>query len=321
MCTAVSDKGFFGRNLDIEQEYGEKILITPRNYRLKFRKTEELKTHYAIVGIGIDGEFPLYFDGANEKGLSMAGLNFPENAFYGEEKETALNVAPFEFIPFVLARCATVKEAEALLKKVNLTEISFSEKLPNTPLHFMIADKTESITVESVKEGLKVYKNEVGVLTNNPPFEMQMFNLNNYINLSREIPENRFNEKLNLKVYSRGMGALGLPGDLSSMSRFVKAAFTKLNTLQTAEEVSRFFHILYSVYQQKGCVHLGTGVYEYTAYSSCYNLERGFLYYTTYNNSRISMVDMHKANLESGSLMSFKMKEKDEFFEHGIFYG
>ena len=320
MCTAIADKNLFGRNLDVELEYGEQIIITPRNYVLKFRKEKEIKSHFAIIGIGIEKDgYPLYFDGVNEKGLGMSGLNFPENADYKEFKEGMENITPFEIIPRVLSLCESVKEARALLEKTNLVNVAFSEALPLSPLHFMIADKNESITVEWVKEGLKIYDNEIGVLTNNPPFPMQTFNLNNYMGLSADVPENRFSPKADLKIYSRGMGALGLPGDLSSTSRFVKAAFTKLNSLPGDDEITRFFHILYSVYQQKGCVHLGKDLYEYTAYSSCYDLERGILYYTSYGNFRISKADMHKAELESGRLLCFKMEEKDGFFEHQVF--
>ncbi len=320
MCTAVSEKVFFGRNLDVEYEYGEQIIIAPRNFVFKFREEKEIKNHYAIIGIGIEKNgYPLYFDAVNEKGLGMAGLNFPENADYKEIDETKNNVTPFEFIPYVLSQCTNVSGTKELLKNINLVKINFSEELPLSPLHFMISDKNESIVVECVKEGLNIYENKVGVLTNNPPFPMQMFNLNNYMHLSKVTPENKFSDKIDFNVYSRGMGAIGLPGDLSSMSRFVKATFTKLNMLITDNEVSGFFHILYSVYQQKGCVHLGNDLYEYTAYTSVYDTEKGKLYYTTYNNNRISMVDMHKANLESGRLMCFKMTEKDEFFEHRVF--
>ena len=87
-----------------------------------------------------------------------------------------------------------------------------------TSLHWLIADRSESITVECVADGMKIYDNPVGVLTNNPPFDMQLFQLNNYMQLSAKSPENHFSDKLNLNTYSRGMGALGLPGDLSRVS-------------------------------------------------------------------------------------------------------
>ena len=316
MCTSVLTGGFFGRNLDVECEYGQKIIITPRNFPFKFRKLEEKKSHYAITGVGIEKNgYPLYFDAVNEKGLGMAGLSFQGYADYKEFNGEKENVAPFEFIPYILSGCKNVDEAKKLLENVNIIKLDFSDDMPSSPLHFMICDERKSIVVECVKEGLKVFDNKVGVLTNNPPFEMQMFNLNNYLNLTKKVPENHFSEELDLKVYSRGMGALGLPGDLSSMSRFVRACFVKFNLKNTKD----IFHLLYSVYQQKGCVELGDGIFEYTSYTSFYDLRKGILYYTTYNNSRLSMADMHKANLESGRLLTFKMNEREDVFEHRMF--
>jgi len=87
-----------------------------------------------------------------------------------------------------------------------------------------------------MKDGLHIYDNPVGVLTNNPPFDMQMFALNNYAGLSSRQPDNTFADKLKLNAYSRGMGAMGLPGDLSSQSRFIRAAFTRLNAISSDTE-------------------------------------------------------------------------------------
>ena len=96
----------------------------------------------------------------------------------------------------------------------------------------MKIDKDEAVVIESMADGLHVYDDPAGVLTNNPPFPQQLFNLNNYMALSPRQPENRFSGALGLHCYSRGMGALGLPGDLSSASRFVRAAFTRLHSLR-----------------------------------------------------------------------------------------
>lgn len=108
---------------------------------------------------------------------------------------------------------------------------SFNDKLPVSSLHWIISDKEENITVEFMKDGLHIYDNPVGVLTNNPPFETQMFLLNQYMGLSASQPDNRFSGKVPLELYSRGMGAIGLPGDLSSTSRFARVAFVKLNSI------------------------------------------------------------------------------------------
>lgn len=320
MCTAATYKTkdhYFGRNLDYEFAYNQTVTVTPRNYPFKFRRAGEMKNHFAMIGMAfVQDGYPLYYDATNEKGLSMAGLNFPSNADYKPEAEGKDNVAPFEFIPWILGDCATVSEARGKLSRLNMLSEDFSPQLPLSPLHWMISDRNESIVVEAVKDGLKVYDDPVGILTNNPPFDYHLTNLINYMSLSPADPQNGFADGLALKPYSRGMGGLGLPGDLSSASRFVKAAFTKMNSISgetEAESVSQFFHILASVAQQRGCCKVEHG-YEYTIYSSCCNTDKGIYYYTTYENSRITGVDMHRENLDSAELVSYPLIEEQQFF-------
>ncbi|HBM4340852.1 TPA: choloylglycine hydrolase, partial [Enterococcus faecium] len=259
MCTSityVTSDHYFGRNFDYEISYNEVVTVTPRNYKLNFRKVNDLDTHYAMIGIAAGiADYPLYYDATNEKGLSMAGLNFSGYADYKEIQEGKDNVSPFEFIPWILGQCSTVGETKKLLKNINLANINYSDELPLSPLHWLLADKEKSIVIESMKDGLHIYDNPVGVLTNNPSFDYQLFNLNNYRVLSSETPKNNFSNQISLNAYSRGMGGIGLPGDLSSVSRFVKATFTKLNSVSgdsESESISQFFHILGSVEQQKG---------------------------------------------------------------------
>lgn len=321
MCTAatyLTKDFYFGRTLDYEFSYGEEIVVIPRNFVLNFRKMGKIENHYAMIGMAhMAGDIPLFYDAVNEKGLGMAGLNFVGNAIYQDEKEGKDNVTTFEFIPWILGQCATVKEARALLETINLTKTPFSEKLPVAQLHWIIAGNDGWLTVESVKEGLKVYDNPVGILTNNPPFPEQMFQLNNYRNLSTGNLRNHFSDKLDLKCYSRGMGALGLPGDLSSASRFVRASFIRMNSVSgdsEEESVSQFFHILGSVDQQRGCCEVEPGKYEITIYTSCCNADRGIYYYTTYDNHQITAVDMRKENLDSGILARYPLVQGERIY-------
>lgn len=312
MCTAAAYQNhdfYFGRNLDLEHSYHEDVAITPRNYPFRFRKAGTLSSHYAMIGMAyIADNYPLYYEATNEAGLSMAGLNFPENADYKPFQEGKDNIATFEFIPWILGQCSTIPQVKEKLARLNLVSLAFSNALPPSPLHWIISGRDGSITVESVKEGLRVYDNPIGLLTNNPPFDYHMTNLSNYMALSANPPANNFCHSLTLTPYCRGMGAMGLPGDLSSASRFVKAAFTLLNSrcgTSEAENVSQFFHILKSVEQQRGCVDLGDGLYEVTIYSCCCNADKGIYYYTTYDNSQITAVDMRKEDLESSLLISY----------------
>lgn len=325
MCTAVTYAAkdhYFGRTFDWEVSYGEMIAFTPRNYPFSFRRMSVMKSHYAMLGIAVVTEnYPLYYDAINEAGLGMAGLNFPNNTDYKEPAEDKDNIAPFEFIPWILGQCATVQEARRKLERINLAKIPFGERYPLSPLHWIIADKKEAITVECVKEGLKVYDNPVGVLTNNPPFDMQLFYLSNFMQLSKSEPVNYLGEELKLVPYSRGMGAMGLPGDWSSASRFVRAVFTKVNSLSEGSEeecVSQFFRILGSVEQIRGCVRLesrkdGQDVYEISIYTTCCNLDKGMYYYKTYNNSSVSCVDMYQEDMDGAELVVYELNRKPEF--------
>ena len=319
MCTAATYKTkdfYFGRTLDYEFSYGDEVTITPRNYPFHFREKGTINTHYAIIGMAyVVDNYPLYYDAINEMGLGIAGLNFVGNADYKEKTQGKDNIAQFEFIPWILCQCATVEEAQKLIEKINLLNVAYSDKLPLAQLHWIISDKEKSITVESVKEGIKIYDNPVGVLTNNPTFDKQMFALNNYIGLSTKSPENTFAKNLNLETYSRGMGAIGLPGDLSSQSRFVRVAFTKMNSISgesEKESVSQFFHILNSVDQQRGCCNLGNDKYEITIYTSCCNTNKGIYYYTTYDNHQITAVDMHKENLDDNKLVRYPLIKEEQ---------
>lgn len=314
MCTAATYKTndfYMGRTLDYEFSYGDEITVTPRNYSFTLRHGGKPENHYAIIGMAhVAGNYPLYYDAINEKGLGIAGLNFVGNATYKPVNPDSdkKQITQFELIPFILGTCASLKEAKEALKNMDLVDTPFSPQLPVGSLHWLIADETGSITVEAVKEGLMIYDNPAGVLTNNPPFPQQMFQLNNYMHLSPKQPVNTFSKDLPLNTYSRGMGALGLPGDLSSSSRFVRASYVKMNSRCNGDElssVSQFFHILGSVDQQRGCCEVTEGKYEITLYTSCCNATKGIYYYTTYDNHQISAVDMHKTDLNGQELARF----------------
>ena len=308
MCTAISYRNknhYFGRTLDYERSFGEEVVLAPRNFPLPFRQLPTMKCHHAILGMAhvADG-YPLYYDAMNEKGLCMAGLNFVGFAAYngiGQDQ-----VAPFEFIPWVLGQCETVAQVRELLTHTALTETDFSIVLPAARLHWLIADQEQAITVESMADGLNIHDNSAGALTNNPPFPEQMRHLGSFSHLSPCPPENHF--PLALEPISHGLGAVGLPGDLSSQSRFVRVAFTKLHSkCDESEEISQFFHILGTVEQVKGCCRLEDGSLEHTLYTSCCDTARGIYYYTTYGNRRITGIDMNRENLNGSSLCRYPL--------------
>ena len=316
MCTAVSygaKDHYFGRNLDLEYSYHEEVTITPRHYPFHFRMAESINYHFAMIGMAtvING-YPLYYEATNEAGLSMAGLNFPGNAVYHPPKPDKRNLSPFEMIPYILSQCRTVAEAEQLLQQINPVKIPFSPDLPLSHLHWIISDRERSLVAEPMADGLRLHDDPVGILTNNPPFDFHLYNLRNHLNISAKPAQDRFSTSYPLDPFSNGMGGIGLPGDFSSASRFVKAAFVKLNSVpgeSEAENVHQFFHILSSVAMPRGSVQMDGNAYEITLYSCCCNTDKGIYYYTTYNNSTITGIDLHAENLDESRVISYSLTQ------------
>ncbi len=314
MCTAISltvRDHYFGRNLDLDRSYGEEVCVMPRRFPLTFREVNGLQNHYAMIGMAtvVEG-LPLFYDAVNEHGLAIAGLNFPGNAYYAPCAESKQNIAPFELIPWVLGQCKTIQEARRLLSGINLADIAFSEQLPPAPLHWMLCGRDGSLVAEFMREGTRLYDNEVGVLTNNPPFAQHMENWRKYRHLRVDNARVPREEAQPHTAYSQGLGAVGLPGDVSSMSRFVRAAYGRENSVCAEDEAStvgQFFHLLSSVEMVRGLCKTDEGTWDTTVYSACINLDRGLYYYTTYDNRRISCVDMRRADLSGEQVSRFAL--------------
>lgn len=317
MCTAASFKNkntYFGRTLDYEFSYGEKVTITPRNYPFEFRHLGLNNNHYAIIGMAhIHNDYPMYYDAMNEYGLGMAGLNFVGNAKYNEVIEGKENVAQFEFISFILSTCKNVLEAKNKIKEINLVKTPYNEYYPAAKLHWILRDINDCIVVEAMDDGLHIYDNKTGSLTNNPPFNYQLENLKNYVSLNNDEPNKSFS--FNEAFYSRGMGSVGLPGDLTSQGRFVRVVYTAHFSVASPDEnssVNQFFHILESAWQTRGLCKINDK-YEITIYASCMNLNEGIYYYKTYDNPQISAVYLKNENLNSSKIISYDLAKESIF--------
>lgn len=308
---------YFGRTMDIHYRFGEQVAVTPRNCRIPLKSGGELETWYAMIGMAsVHSAYPLYAEATNEKGLSMAGLNFPENAWYGEPMPGRTNLTPYEFIPWVLGTFGTLSEVKRELPSVWLTDIPIDPNTPVAPLHWMISDGTGSIVVEQTREsGLQIFDNPYGVLTNNPPFPFHSMNLNSFMNLTSQPPQNRFCKSLDLMAFGNGMGAMGLPGDNSPTSRFVRACFNRMNSVcgsSDEESVSQFFHILDSVWLVRGSTMLRGDVCNTTTYACCMNATRGVYYYKTYGNSQLTAVRLNDANINAAGPTFYPLEEQQQ---------
>ncbi len=314
MCTALfckDDGGLFGRTLDLECSFGESVIITPRGYELP---SPVGKTKYAIIGIGTarDG-YPLYYDAMNECGLAVAGLNFPGYAAYQRGGGEGA-VGSFEFIPYILGRCNSAVGAAQLLRRMWVSDKSFSGELPATPLHWMLAGADGCFVVEPVSDGLKIYENPYGVLTNSPPFPYQTARLADYAQLSSEYMP-KMCEGILPPPYSRGLGAFGLPGDWSSSSRFVRAVYASSNTSHTGGRVGkieRFFRIMDTVCVPKGCIITEGGAPVMTVYTSVAELDGKCYYFTTEDSRRIRAVTLTEELARGTELLSFELSRGED---------
>lgn len=322
MCTAISllaNDHYFGRNLDLEYGYNETVTVTPRHFPLLFRHCNPIKQHYAFIGMAtVVNNYPLYYEATNEHGLSAAALNFPQLAHYAKPIAGKQNIAVFEFIPWILSQFQTVDKIRSILPQLNLVDTPFSDDFAPTPLHFMVADHDRCLVLEPTAQGIRCYENPIGILTNAPEFSYHLTHLKDYQNLSPLPPDNHFFSDADMTPYSGAMGAVGLPGDWSSASRFVRGAFVKLNspTLPSENEnVNQFFRILQSVAMPMGSVQIKPGLYDLTRYSCCCNTRTGKYYYTTYSNCRITCVDMHNTDLSSTNLSIYPLRNDPDILK------
>lgn len=322
MCTSIAMKqagGMFGRNLDLDCAFGQQVAVMPRRFPLRFKRQAPLARHLAMVGMAhlAQGQ-PLYAEAVNEAGLYMAGLYFPDSAWYPPEVPAGFDaVAPYELIPWVLARCESLTQAKTALQRFRPLGVPFAENLPLAPLHWHLADRTGAAVLEADRDGVHLYDDPVGVLTNNPPFPFHQMNLRQYQTLSARPPENHLAPGLALPPFGQGFGAFGLPGDASPASRYVRAAFCKLHSPDegsTLDRVTRFFHLLDAVAMPEGSVLTDAGRYDMTLYSCC--CAGGAYYYKTCSNNRITAVRLAGAALEGEKLSVYPLREEqDVLFE------
>ncbi len=308
MCTTIAmnrGKLYFGRNMDLEYDFGQRIVIVPRRFPLRKSVGGVSGEHYAFVGMAAVSEgYPLFADGMNEYGLCAAALNFPQYSVYTAQG----GISPYELIALVLSECQSVAEAKKLIADRGLNSIPFSGDVPLTPLHWHIADSIGSIVVECTAEGLVIHENNVGVLTNSPSFLYHLNNLSRCLNVTSSFPDSRFSDSIALFPTGGGFGGIGLPGDYSSESRFVRAAFLLHNCAYTVGEVAQCFHILGAVEMPEGSVVTADGRLQRTRYSCCMDTNEGVYFYSTYQNRSLSAVRLSEAQADGDVLIEYPLE-------------
>ena len=300
MCTCVAFRQkslFFGRNMDLDYNFGEMIVVTPRRFGLSSLGSEE---HFSFIGVAtvIDG-YPLYADAMNEKGLCVAGLNFPQKAFYRELRDDKINVPAYEFTAYVAAKYSSVEEFRSDFEKIDITNQSFSEKVPHPTLHWMISDNVSSVVVESTETGINLYENPLNSMTNLPEFPDHMENFKKMRSEEGSTPED-------------------FPVLLSSPSRFLRAAHFLGNVLPDKDHdgvISHVFHVLDTVAVPDVSARAANGNYHKTTYSLCYDAANRCCFIKPYENSRISFVDMSNENLDARDITCFEIQHNQDYLK------
>lgn len=322
MCTALTletseGNHLFGRNVDLDSSELKNVLLIPRNYTYLTNVTnEEKRTKYALIGLGLMiGKRPVLVDGLNEKGLVCAVLDLPFHGEWNQEiVKEKINLSPCEVTPWLLSNCASIEEVITELKNLNIVSKPINPQVEVESIHWMVTDKTgKSIVIEKVKGKLRVYHNKVGVLTNEPTFDWHLANLNLYLKVTPNQARSTSWGQQSLKAFSQGFGSIGIPGDFSSPSRFIKAAFLRNHAVvgSTHEAaLSEMFHILNAVAMIKGAVVTEQGKDYFTQCSTCMCQETGMYYYNTYNNNQINVIHLFEEDLDSQDVKIFPLQDR-----------
>lgn len=313
MCTGVrfvDDRGsmYFGRNLDWSCSFGEHVIITPMGYQPKSPYGALKGMSHAVYGMGIvqDG-VPLYFDCANDAGLAVAGLNFPDYAHYESDAISGkTNVAAYEFPLWIAASFQSVDDVEQALGNVAIVDRPINEKYPSSLLHWFIGDAKRSIVVEYTEAGMQVFHDGFDVLTNQPGFAWHEENVRNYLNVTPEVPGPLNWRSVELSAYGSGGGMRGLPGDYYSPSRFVRAAYLNAHYPQKAteeENVCRLFRTLSGVSMIEGAARMTNGDFELTIFTGGVSTRTNTYYYSMYGDPTIRSVALGDYDIMGNALI------------------
>ncbi|ELA94217.1 linear amide C-N hydrolase [Enterococcus faecium] len=331
-------KHFWGRNFDFNRIASDsKITFIPSGTpfytcgtAIENNLNQDTKTisKFAVIGIGslILKSTPTFFEGMNEKGLMGGQLYYRKLAKYQDQvTKGTLPLQPIFVVTYLLSTCATIEEiVHKLNHEVTLVNQPVLENLPT--VHWMFTDKTgESIVVESDKNGLHIYRQTMGILTNSPTYNWHCTNLLNYSNIHNEDSTGIRLNNIKLDTSFSGNGAFGLPGDFSSPSRFIRLAFLKNYSPRGKDEIEAItymLHLLKNVQFPMGIVDVGedntittyddkVNPFDYTIYTAVMCAESLHFYWTTYYNMRIQCVDMKKL-LNQHKFVQFELHSKND---------
>ncbi|PFC88612.1 choloylglycine hydrolase [Bacillus anthracis] len=325
MCTSLTlqtkhGQHLFARTMDFTLDMNQEVIIIPRHYQWNNITGEMIDTKHATVGMGINHQGRIIMaDGVNEAGMTCATLYFPGFATYSQSiDDNKTNLAPFDFVTWSLTQFNSVKELKGSIDSLTFLDIPLPDLGLTPPLHWILADKRgDCIVLEPTNEGLKMYDNPLGVMTNSPEFNWHLQNLRQYIGLKSQPFAPTEWSNLPLSAFGQGSGSMGLPGDFTPPSRFVRAAYGKQNIrgIDSEEEgVSALFHILSNCEVPKGGVITEEGALDNTIYTSVMCMESGTYYYHTYDCRQIIAVHLFHENLDTDEIKAYPFQRKQKIF-------
>jgi len=231
--------------------------------------------------------------------------------------DASRTLASWQLGSYILDNFATVEEVKAALPDIVVAPVVFKAFNIVLPVHYVVTDPSgESIVIEYVNGELTVHDDTIGILTNNPPFDWHMTNLQNYVNLSVvNAPPKKLGD-VTIQPTGQGSGLLGLPGDFTAPSRFVRAAIFAhgIDPMDTsADAIFQAFHILNNFDIPKGVARSaqrtadGQISADYTQWTSANDLANKRFYFRTYDNSDIRFVDLTKQKLDASDIQTWSM--------------
>ena len=316
-----------GRSMEFGINLDSKLMVVPVGYELAIRSPDfkVLKTFKAKVGfVGLSTlGFDISTDGINEAGLSANALFIPGFVKYPAfDPKANQPVDNLNLVNWILSSFKTVAEVREALPSVNVFTAAVPQ-LGDQPLHWSIRDaQGASIVVEYVDGKLNIHDNPLGVLTNSPNFDWHMTNLRNYSNLTSVNVDGFKLGSVQIDPIGQGSGLMGLPGDYTPPSRFVRVtalAYTALQPKTTDESINLAFHILNAVDIPKGAVAARTPAqngqpasveYDYTQWVTVYDLNQRVAFYRTYGDLNIKKLDLKKTNFTGDKITYIPLSNK-----------
>jgi penicillin V acylase-like amidase (Ntn superfamily) len=296
MCTSIyyetkDHTHFLARTLDFAQDMHLTPVIIENGHHFSSQLSPNgIDSMYRFIGAGKNDTFA---DGFNEKGLAIASLYFNENAVYAKEPKTnAINLAATEVIPWVLGNTASVSEFKKVANQLNICQVENSFVKGVMPLHWILYDRHgDSLVMEITKTGMQLYDDPVGVMTNSPAFPWQLTNLGHYSHIQPQDFSAKKYGDYQIVSDGPGTGAIGLPGDYTSTSRFVRTAFLRQYTDQATDAQSGLAtlnHILNNVDIPRGVKVNTKGQADYTQYKGFMDLDHLTYYYLPYSQLKMT---------------------------------